>query len=83
MKELDLYKFVHENDIEYHWHGEDVIMFVNCGDIKEFNKLISGSIYDDSGIECNMRDGYFCFQMEQICSYFGIELITIFTDKNA
>jgi hypothetical protein len=58
-------------------------MFVNIFTIEEFAKLLPSGIFDDSGIECIMKDGYFCFYMEQICNYCDIELIDIFPDKNA
>ena len=78
MKAIDLYKFIEENSIEYHWHDGDVILMPSIYDIQEFNKLLSGSIYDDSGVECTMKDGYFCFYMQNICDYFEIEIKDIF-----
>jgi hypothetical protein len=80
MEIIDLYKFITENKIEYHWHSEDVIMFVDCQNVKEFNDLLPATIFDDYGIECHMKDGYFCFEMAQICSYCDIDLIDIFPE---
>lgn len=82
MKELDLYKFIQEHGVEYHWHDNDVIMFVNIWNIEEFNKMLPLNIYDDNGIECIMKQGYFCFKMDLICNYCDIEMERIFTDKN-
>jgi hypothetical protein len=81
MKALDLYKFIQNNNIEYRWYDKDVIMFVNCSAIEEFNKLLGPHILDDNGIECRMKDGYFCFMMANICEYSDIELIDIFPNK--
>lgn len=83
MKTLELYKFIEEHNIEYHWHDDDVIMFVNCRDIEEFNKLLPNTIYDDDGIESIMKDGYFCFWMRQICEYCDIEIEPVFDKKDS
>ena len=42
--------------------------------LDDFTKLLRGSQMDDDGIECIMRDGYFCFEMMDICDYFGIDI---------
>lgn len=78
MTELELYKFVEENGIEFHWNGDDVYMFVDCRDTKDFTELLGSGILDESGIECRMKEGYFCFEMKDICDYFGIELENVF-----
>lgn len=83
MEELDLYKFIEEERFEYHWiekidDERDVIMFVEDYKIEEWNKMLKSSIYDEEGIECIMKDGYFCFYMKDICEYFGIEIERIF-----
>lgn len=82
MKATDLLKYVTKNKVEYHWHDDDVILMPNISQISEFNKLLSGSIYDDDGIDCKMKDGYFCFHMQDICDYFGIDLEDIFEEKD-
>jgi len=84
MDKLQLYKFVEGNGIEYHKsHNDenDVILFVNIPLIEEWNKML-GSIMDEEGINCVMKDGYFCFFMEYICEYFDIEMDEIFDLKN-
>jgi len=83
MTAVQLYKFINENNIEYHWQEndgiDDVLIFTSINHIEDFNKLMEGSnIYDDAGISCMMKDGYFAFWMDSICEYFGIELLEIF-----
>ena len=78
MKAIDLYRYVSENKIEYHWDDKDVILMPSIYEIETFNKLLSGSIYDDSGVSCVMKNGYLCFYMQGICDYFAIELTDIF-----
>lgn len=80
MTELELYKFIHENEIE--WHREqndgesDIIIFPSIFQIEEFNKLVSDTF--EQGIECVMRDGYFAFWMRDICEYYGIDINKVF-----
>ena len=86
MKALDLYKFIKDNNVEWHRQDNDgtpdVLMFPTINEVGEFNKLLSKSHFDDSGIECRMKDNYFCFWMNDICEYYGIELKEVF-DKES
>lgn len=86
MTELELYKFITNNAIEYHYHDYDkckkIIMFVNNYDIDEFNKLLGENIMDEEGINCVMKHGYFCFEMIEICEYFDIIPENVFTKKD-
>lgn len=50
----------------------------NLSEVADFNELLSPSHFDNEGIDCTMKDGYFCFWMEDICAYYGIELEEIF-----
>jgi hypothetical protein len=86
MTELELYKFIKDNNIEWHKqdnNGEqDVIIFPNTTEVKDFQKLLSYEMFDDGGIECRMMDGYFAFWMKDICEYYGIEIEKVFIGKN-
>jgi len=83
MTELELYKFITDNEVEYHWHNEEVYAFVSTWDIEKFNELLGSNILDDDGIKCTMKNKYFAFEMTEICSYFGIEADNIFVDKKS
>ncbi len=76
--ELELYKFVSKNKLEYHWHNDDVVLIVNFYHLEEFNKLLGHEISDEDGITCTFKDGYICFMMNDICEYFGIDINNIF-----
>ena len=81
MKKLDLYKFVHENNIEYHKDDSDdleIILFINNYLLDVWCKILGNGILDEEGIECVMKEGYFCFHMKEICDYFGIDIEEIF-----
>lgn len=78
MKALDLYKFVTNNNIEYHWWDGDVMLFVSNYLIDEWCKLLGEGIFDEEGIKCTMKSGYFCFEMQDICDYHDIDINEIF-----
>jgi len=79
MTAIQLYKFINKNECEYHWHDEDVILFVNAGDITEFCDLLGGSTFDDEGIKVTLKDGYICVWMKDICEYADINLLDVFS----
>ena len=87
MKSLDFYKFIQDNSIEYHWHEntktgqQDVIFFVSFWQIKDMAKILTPTHFDDEGIECVMKDGYFAFWASSILDIYGIELTEIFEKK--
>lgn len=80
MKALDLYKFIQDNAIEYHWDNNnnerDVIIFPYTFQIEDFVKLISHTI--DEGFECRIMDGYLAIWMFDICESCNIELTEVF-----
>ena len=87
MKAIELFKFVHDNALEYHWHfnieretgyKNNVILFVDSPVIGEFMKLLKCGKMNDDGFPCIMKDGYICVWMEQICEYFGIDTDEVF-----
>ncbi len=80
MKAIDLYKFVVDNEIEYHYthDNQEVYMWVPYYLIDDFHSVLPKSIFDDDGIQCSMKDDYFLFYMDDICAYSGIELDEIF-----
>lgn len=87
MTELTLYKFINENAIEYHWHdkkdGADVIAFIPFFNIKEFASILPSTIFDDEGIKCTMKEGYFAFWMNDICEYYGVDINNVFVNKQS
>lgn len=82
MEALQLYKFIQDNNIEWHRNEndgkDDVIIFVMIYQIKEFKELLSSTILDEGGIECRMLDGYFAFWMNDICDHYGIDMNKVF-----
>lgn len=88
MTELELYKFIHDNNIEYRWQpnelGKDEVMiFPYTFQLNDFYLLIKKSCtFDDGGVPMNLRDGYVAIWMGDICDYAGIEMENVFTEKS-
>jgi len=82
MSELDLHKFITDNNIEWHRRdvngSEDIIIFPNFSEMDDFKKILSSCLFDDGGIECRLMDGYFAFCMNDICEYYGVEMNKVF-----
>ena len=82
MDNIKLYEFYNKNDIEFRWEMNDnildVIFFVPCFHIEKFNQILPSSIFDEEGIACRMKDGYFAFWMNDICNYCGINIEEVF-----
>ena len=80
MTELELYKYVNDNGIEWHRRDNDgtpdVVIFPLIFQVDEFYKLIRSMI--DEGIECRLMDGYFAFWMKDICEYYDIDMEKVF-----
>lgn len=87
MTELQLYKFITDNDIEWHRRDNDgaldVIIFPAPIQIEYFQKILSSGVYDDNGIKCIMREGYFAFWMKDICEYYGIDMDKVFIGEES
>jgi len=81
MTELELYKYITDNEIEWHRRDNngklDVIIFPSISDIDEFVELARGCV-DDEGIECSLKDGYLAIWMQDICDYYGIDIDKVF-----
>jgi len=82
MTELELYKFITENNIEWHPANndgvEDIIMFVNLYHMQAFSQILGPNIVDEDGVYCILKQGYLCFWMNDICDYFDIKVDNVF-----
>ena len=81
MKELDLYKFVKKNDIEFHWENDEVITFIPFDLLTEFTNMIGSTYFSDFGNNVHnvhMRYDYICIHMSNICEYFNINMEDVF-----
>lgn len=73
MTAIQLYKFIKENGLEHHNHGDtDVILFIPSYLMDEFCLLVKYTGEDI--INVVMRDTYFAIELEQIVNYYGFDL---------
>ena len=82
MTELDLYRFIVGNNIEWHWNNnegtQDVIIFPSIYELEEFQKLLTEHDFDDNGISCTMKKGYLAIWMKDLCEAHDIKLERVF-----
>jgi predicted CDP-diglyceride synthetase/phosphatidate cytidylyltransferase len=77
MTELNLYKFINENNIEWHYEQDGIYMFVSFYLLKEFTAMIR-TYLSDSVFEVVLKDTYICLKINEICEYFDININNIF-----
>ena len=86
MTELQLYKFINENDIECNIFKDDrtgkiskVISFIPHFMIEDFIELFKNSLMLlNNPLECHLKEDCLCVEMTQVCEYFQIEPENIF-----
>lgn len=91
MTELQLYKFINENDIECNIFKDDrtgeitkVYAFIPIWELQDFVDLFEDSLMlvdVDNKLECILRKDFLCIEMTQVCEYFQIEPEEIFKQK--
>ena len=80
MTELDLYKYITHNDIEWRKVENTIYIYLFVKDIVNFFSLCTPDIFDD-GLECRVKNGYFVIPMNDICEYYGIKMENVFEHK--
>jgi hypothetical protein len=79
MTEIELYKYITENNIEYHWYEDTVYICPHIFQVEEFVELLPKGIFDDGGIrDIRLFDGYVSIDMNNICDYCGININNVF-----
>lgn len=86
MKAIELYKWINDSGIEWHYYDnegvEDVVIFPYHFQMEQFFKILSTGIFDDDGINCVIKQGYFAIWMNDICEYHDIELHEVFNKED-
>lgn len=77
MTELQLYKFVKNNQLEYNHVDGDVILFVDFDSLKEFGELVK-SFVSDGGLDVTLKQDYVGVHMSDLCDYYGVDLLAVF-----
>ncbi|WMT42826.1 hypothetical protein RE628_11365 [Paenibacillus sp. D2_2] len=72
MTELDLYKFVSEQERE--WRGDKLIMWLYPSDLTEFANLLGGNYLSEGGTEVRLlTGGMIGVELNEICEDFDID----------
>lgn len=57
MTELELYKFINENQIEIDWRGNELLVWIEHYQLEEFCNLLDRCDADDGGLNCYLQNG--------------------------
>lgn len=55
MTELQLYKFIEENDVSLRWDGDELIAWISFLWISEFANLLGYDLLSDGGLDVNLQ----------------------------
>ena len=79
MTELELYKFINDNSIEWHRQDNDgmsnILIFPYTFQLEDFCKLVKDY---DRGLVIRLLNGYVAIWMNDLCDYFGIDIDKVF-----
>lgn len=86
MTELQLYRYINENNIEWHRQNneeqiEDVCIMTHFSQLDEFVKLIE-FMFSDDYLTVYIRSGYVCIWMKHICEHCDIEMENVFIGES-
>lgn len=73
MTELDLYKFLSENEIETSRQGKYFTAWIPFYLLKDFTELIGYGMLDEGGLEVRLQEYNVAIQLNEVCDYFGFE----------
>lgn len=77
MTELELYKFINNNELEITWNcyenkDDELILWIPFYYLDEFTKMIGYNYLSDGGIEVNLQEDCTSLDINPICEYFDI-----------
>lgn len=55
MSELELYKFINENDVEIRWEEEELLLWMDHWDMETFGEILNREDADDGGYPCQLQ----------------------------
>lgn len=82
MTELELYKFLNENNIEHHWEKDrnrnDIfLVWIPFDLIKEFTSMVGSDYLSAGGTGANLQEDFICLDISEIAEYHEVELQNI------
>ena len=84
MTDLDLDRFIKDNDIEYSWSWnrdtkeDDVVVWIPFYLIEEFSELIKPDDSFEGGLDVSLKGSSIALWASEVCIYYGISLIKVF-----
>jgi len=85
MTELQLHKFITDNNVEWHRKDNngtpDVMIFPKAWDFEAFCELVKGYYNDDGGLQVTVKRNYFANWMKELCEYFDIDMDNVFVGE--
>ena len=84
MTELDLYKFLNDEDNgvqQYNWAREEFLVWISLWYLEDFTDMIYNYL-DDSRLTCNLQKDCVCVDIVGICEYYDIDLENILEKEN-
>jgi len=82
MTELDLYRFLQENEIEFSWSGDMLLAWITHWNLSDFTEMIPGML-DEAGVDVRLQSyGTVCIDLVPICDWFGIDPERILKPEN-
>jgi hypothetical protein len=73
MNELDLYRFVQGKELD--WCGNELIIWIEPTELKEFTDLISDDYFCEGSIEVTLLSrGVVALDLNDICDCFDIDV---------
>ena len=78
-KEQEIRDFLYENPIEYSWRNLTLYVHLRGSQMEDFGNILSKSLFDEGGIDCNWNGDYITINMTDINNTFlGINLYNVF-----
>lgn len=82
MTELELYKFINDNSIEWHRQDNDgisnILIYPYTFQLEDFCNLVKDYDPDGRGLVIHLLNGYVAIWMKPLCDYFGIDIDKVF-----
>ena len=85
MTELDLYKFLNDEDNgvqQYNWVGEEFLVWISLWYLEDFTKMVGYNYLSEGEIDCNLQSDCICIDIVDIAEYHDINLENILEKEN-
>jgi hypothetical protein len=79
---LKIYKAFKDIEMHYHNDNKQLLVFPSFSELKDCMSVFPSITFDDEGIECNIKDGYVCFDLAPILERYDIDVTEIFPPES-